>query len=244
MTTAHEAKRQREQLRKELSRSLKQKDREKLVQLQESLSEARATKRQRLREVRDQCRTDQRRISETAKAKRAELNAAVRAEREGAKGSCSLARGRARETGIEGVEKVKRVLGEERAEQRRLKLYEQPREAFLGKRSKRAGIAAVTERRTESDDEVRANLGPEMLPVFEKVKRSIHATPRMTRTEALLQFVHDNPHVVWEVHEKQAADELRRLEREEREHRRAMKHPRRYKRAPAELAASLEGVPF
>ncbi|MCC7542722.1 MAG: hypothetical protein IT379_41280 [Deltaproteobacteria bacterium] len=243
MTTAHEAKRQREQLRKELSRSLKQKDREKLTQLQESLTHARATKRARLREVRDQCRADQRRISETAKAKRAELNAAVRTEREGAKGSCSLARGHARETGTEGVEKVKRVLGEERAEQRRLKLYEKPREAFLGKRSKR-GIAAAAERRTESDDEVRANLGPEMLPVFEKVKRSIHATPRMTRTEAFLQFVHDNPHVVWEVHEKQAADELRRLEREEREHRRAMKHPRRYKRGPAELTASLEGVPF
>lgn len=244
MTTAHEAKRQREQLRKELSRSLKQKDREKLTQLQESLAQARATKRQRLRDVRDQCRADQRRISEAAMAKRAELSAAVRAEREQAKGSCSLARGHARATGTEGVEKVKRVLGEERTEQRRLKLYEKPREAFLGKRSKRAGIAVAAERRTESDDEVRANLGPDMLPVFEKVKRSIHATPRMTRTEAFLQFVHDNPHVVWEVHEKQAADELRRLEREEREHRRAMKHPRRYKRGPAELAASLEGVPF
>ena len=243
MTTAHEAKRQREQLRNELSRSLKQKDREKLAQLQESLAQARATKRARLREVRDQCRADQRRNSETAKAKRAELSAAVRAEREGAKGSSSLARGHARETGTESVEKVKRVLGEERAEQRRLKLYEKPREAFLGKKAK-GGVTAAAERRSESDDEVRANLGPEMLPVFEKVKRSIHATPRMTRTEALLQFVHDNPHVVWEVHEKQAADELRRLEREEREHRRAMKHPRRYKRAPAELAASLEGVPF
>lgn len=241
MTTAHEATRQRQQLRRELAQSLKQQDRTKLTQLQEQLKQARTAKRDRLREVRNQCRTNQRSISETAKERRAALNAAIRAERDTARGSCSTERGRARAGAVERIEKVGRALRDERTEQRRLKLYEKPREHFLGKKSRAAPAA---ERRTESDDEVRANLGPDMLPVFEKVKRSIHATPRMTRTEAFLQFVHDNPHVVWEVHEKDAADELRRLEREEREHRRAMAHPRRYRRGPAELAASLEGVPF
>ena len=54
---------------------------------------------------------------------------------------------------------------------------------------RRRGAAA--ERRAESDDEVRANIPRDLHSYFERVKRSIKGSPRMSRTEAFLQLVHD-----------------------------------------------------
>lgn len=42
------------------------------------------------------------------------------------------------------------------------------------------------ERRAESDDEVRANISRDLVPLFERVKREIKAAPRISRTEAFL----------------------------------------------------------
>jgi hypothetical protein len=58
-------------------------------------------------------------------------------------------------------------------------------------RSKKYAKRAA-DRRTESDDEVRANLPPELVAVFEKVKRAIKAGPRRSRTEAFLEWVEAN----------------------------------------------------
>lgn len=52
---------------------------------------------------------------------------------------------------------------------------------------------SAAERAAESDDEVRNNIAPELRPAFEAWRRRVRATPRMTRTEAFLQLVHDNP---------------------------------------------------
>ena len=42
------------------------------------------------------------------------------------------------------------------------------------------------ERQAESDDEVRSNIPPELVALFERVKRGIKASPRMSRTESFL----------------------------------------------------------
>ncbi len=47
---------------------------------------------------------------------------------------------------------------------------------------------ARIERQAESDDEVRSNIPPELVALFERVKRGIKASPRMSRTEAFLQL--------------------------------------------------------
>ena len=53
--------------------------------------------------------------------------------------------------------------------------------------------STAAERAHESDDEVRNNVEPQLLPAFEAWKRRVIATPRMSRTEAFLQMVHDHP---------------------------------------------------
>lgn len=62
---------------------------------------------------------------------------------------------------------------------------------MLPKRApRRAG--AARERREESDDAVRANIPRHLLPYFERVKRGIKGSPRMSRTEEFLHLVHEN----------------------------------------------------
>jgi hypothetical protein len=48
-------------------------------------------------------------------------------------------------------------------------------------------------RRSESDDEVRANLPADLVPLLERVKRSIKAGPRQSRTEAFLEYAEEHP---------------------------------------------------
>lgn len=222
---------------------LKEKDRKRLAALRKGLEKAREAKRAALDAARETCAANRRAVSESAKARRAELNAQIAAEREAARGSCQAGRADARVKGRLTEEKAREELKAERATARTERIYRQPPKLKAGG-SRGAGARRAAELRAESDSEVRANLEPALLPVWEKFKRHIRPTGRATRTEAFLQFLHDNPHVVWEVQEADAARELRRLEREEREHRRATAHPRRYKRSPEELAASLADVPF
>jgi hypothetical protein len=79
------------------------------------------------------------------------------------------------------------------------------------------------------------------VPLFEKVKRGIKASPRMSRTEAFLQYAEENPHEVLQVIEEENEAKLRQLEKEHREAERAYKRgPRRRRYTPEELA----DVPF
>jgi hypothetical protein len=49
------------------------------------------------------------------------------------------------------------------------------------------------ERQAESDDEVRGNVRPELVALFERVMRSIKASPRTSRTEASLHYAEKHP---------------------------------------------------
>lgn len=243
MPTAAQIKQERARHRRELAAMLKEKDAKRLATLRADLARARDRKQKALVKAREACRANRVAVSESARERRAQLNAAIAAERAAAKGSCSVARSEAREGGKRDVEKVRRELAAEQATLRTERIYRKP--PRLGaSQSTGKGARRAAELRAESDSEVRANLEPSLIPVWEKIKRHIRPTGRATRTEAFLQFLHDNPQVVWEVQEADAARELRRLEREEREHRRSMAAPKRYKRSPEELAASLADVPF
>ena len=73
-------------------------------------------------------------------------------------------------------------------------------EASSRARSKedRAKLAKAIERRSESDDEVRSNIPPELAPLFEKVKRGIKGSARKSRTEEFLEYVEEHPREAWE----------------------------------------------
>jgi len=77
----------------------------------------------------------------------------------------------------------------------------------------RAARRKVTsgERRAESDDEIRGNIPRELLPAFEKYRRvpreaaQWKATPRATRTDAFLQWAHENSAQVERAYNEQEA---------------------------------------
>lgn len=79
------------------------------------------------------------------------------------------------------------------------------------------------ERRQESDDQVRHNLDPDMVPIFNVVAASIKGTPKMTRTESFLHWVHDNPDEVIRMRSDMAAQEVDRWLKEEHERERKEK---------------------
>src|SRR6185295_17647714 len=56
----------------------------------------------------------------------------------------------------------------------------------------RPGVARAVAR-GESDDEVRANIPPDLVPLFERVKRGIKGSARESRTEAFLRYVEEHP---------------------------------------------------
>jgi len=108
-------------------------------------------------------------------------------------------------------------------------------------RRKEAPRVTRVERRGESDDEVRANISSELLPLFERVKRLIKASPRMSRTEAFLQYAEEHPDEVLVAIDDKTDAVIRELERQERQARRGLRpmHSRR------RLAATqLADVPF
>lgn len=95
---------------------------------------------------------------------------------------------------------------------------------------KHPGIA-----KSESDDAVRAELPPDLVPLWDKIGRGIKARPRMSRAETFFQMVHDDPAL--------ASQALEGAIRSDDEYARAEASYRAAKRRPA-LAARASAVPF
>lgn len=97
--------------------------------------------------------------------------------------------------------------------------------------------STARERRQESDDEVRSNLPPELVPVFERFGRSLKGGPRRTRTEAFLEWVEENPDVIYEFQQQDADRWLGQLLAEQAQLQKAQRRGRGAR-------VSLGGVPF
>jgi hypothetical protein len=102
--------------------------------------------------------------------------------------SCAARRDLARSEARAKVEASKQSRRQARADYSELKQLERQAEQ---RRRKHKALPAEAIR--ESDDEVRANIPPELLPVFEQVKRSIKGNAKKSRTEAFLEYVEENP---------------------------------------------------
>lgn len=157
-------------------------------------------------------------IDEARKA-RDEAIQAVRADcrvkRQELRESCALRAARARAAGNQVVEERRAAAKEERKYERMLRAGDRPSRLRSTRR----------ERARESDDEVRANLSADMVPIFDAVRRHIKGTERKSRTEAFLEWAEENPGEVFSLMQHQADRELARLiaeqERLERQTRRA-----------------------
>ena len=60
-------------------------------------------------------------------------------------------------------------------------------------KKKERSIVSAHERRSESDDEVRSNLPPDCLAIFNRMPRHFKSKPGMSRSEAVVQYAHDHP---------------------------------------------------
>lgn len=149
--------------------------------------------------------------------------------------ACAAGKDSARRTGGE-------LEGRARTEAKDAKtLQRQVRDA--DRRSVKARSTA-RERGQEDDDAVRSNLPPELRPVFDKVRRSIKASGKRSRTEAFLDWAEENPDEILSVQQATADRELKALLKQQREQGRTVRDARRYKLPPEELAKLLEAVPF
>ncbi|HEY2405577.1 MAG TPA: hypothetical protein VGI10_06230 [Polyangiaceae bacterium] len=225
---------ERKKLQRELSDHLREKDRAKLGLLRAQIKAARVDRGAMLTRARVSCRTAREMLKERQAVERSELTTAHRAERVAGKTACESGKTNAKLEGLELERGAKRTLKEERIYQRRI------REA--GKAPKQRSTAR--ERAAEDDDAVRRNLPPELLPVFEIVKKKIKGSPRRTRTEAFLEWAEENPEEILAVHEVAAEQYLRGLMKEQREHGRTMRKAGRYAQDPEAVAELLAGVPF
>jgi hypothetical protein len=81
------------------------------------------------------------------------------------------------------------------------------------------------ERTAESDHDVEVNLSPDQLPVWHEVKQQIKATPRMSRTEAFLQWMHDHSADVEHILARDAERAYEEAVRDEARHRRMLSSP-------------------
>lgn len=183
-------------LRREIEKDRRAAVRARLLELDGLIKAARAARDEAIRAVRNDCAL-----------KRQELRE-----------SCRLRASRAKLQGNAEVESGKRTRREESRFESMIRAADKPGRL-------RSTRTTARERGQESDDEVRSNLPPELVPVFNSVRRHIKGTPRKSRTEAFLQYAEENPGEVFAGMQHRADRELAALlaeqERTERELRRA-----------------------
>lgn len=232
--SAAQAKRDRKALHKAIAHDLKRQARAKVKELREAVRVARAGRKALHERARARCRAERAHVRARAEQRRqralAELRAATQQERKAAHFICHTAKATAKTEHKGHVERARATLSAERQYQADLRRIE------AANRAKKPGLARARVRRSESNDEVRQNLDPDMLALFEKVRRQITGSDRQSRTEAFLAYAHDHPKELLGALDDLAEQKIRELEREHRKaHRFARK---RYS------AAELDAVPF
>lgn len=246
MRTAAQSKADRKELHRSIAQQHRAEARAKLAALRTAVKEARKKRSESHAFARTQCKLARAIVRQRAKEHReralSDLRRAREEERAAAHSSCQILKDEARAS-KEGHAQARAVHAAERQYRRELRTIE----ANNRKKLKAHRATSAKERRAESDDEVRANLDPSMLALFERVKRSIKATPRMTRTEVFLQYAHENPGELLGALDDDAERQIRELERQRDEaHKQARRVPslRTRMRRKKYTAAELAETPF
>ena len=133
-----------------------------------------------------------------------------RKAREKLRNVCGARRERAGREGTEVVNARAREMHEER--------HFDKLQRSAGKRSTTKPIGrvrnAARERESESDDAVRRDIPPELVSVFNRVRRNIKGSDHRTRSEAFLEWAEENPGEIYAMQEQEAAREIKRLVKE------------------------------
>ena len=217
------------ELAKQIRTQQREAAREHLVELRASIRHARAERKAAICRAKNQCRVDRAALRARLKSERVrilrELVELAERERAAARTTCS-----AELTAAKGlatrVARARAELAAERkyrAEMRRIEAHNRTKAAEHKK-------ATRAERRAESDDEVRANIPETYVRLWERVKRGIKATPRISRTEAFMQYAEEHPEELLESIDDQTERLVRELEERERAAIKAERAARRARR--------------
>jgi hypothetical protein len=232
--TPQEAKRQRRKLQKEIANELRAADRIKLHQLDEHIAHARKKRRAALQEVRRVCKLARFELKERQQKERERIRDEQRRQRLERRTGCQAAR---LATSVEGKAEIERL---------RLERKQTKSEQRVIERAGKAPRLYSThgERKQESDDTVRRDIPSELIPVFNRVRSRIKGSARRSRSEAFLEWAHENPDEVLSVQQADAERYLAKLVKEQHQHRGAMRKASRYKLTEAEIKKRLANVPF
>ena len=196
---------------RDIAREDRKKKRALMIELRAEVRAARTRRKQALFEAKERCRAERLAARERARTLRmralAELREAMQAERMAARQTCTVRLGEARSI-KDDIERARAKVAAEKQYRRELRRIE----AANRQRRREHPHATYIEKRSESDDEVRMNISLDLVPLFERVKRGIKATPRISRTEAFLKYAEEHPDEVLDDIEDQTEALVREFE--------------------------------
>jgi hypothetical protein len=206
----------------QIARDQRRQQREHLVDLRAQVRQARTDRKAALEQARARCRGERlaarQRVQELRERVIRELREAVAAERASARETCSARLGAAR--GIsDRIARVRAQLEAERSYQRDMRRIERANR----QRTRAAHRTTAAEHRSQSDDTVAGNIPPELVSLWERVKRSIRGSDRMSRTEAFLEYAESHPEEVLQALDDRTDALVRELEARERDASRAFR---------------------
>ena len=226
-------------------RFIQERDRAQLKALRAALTAAQKRQAEARRKVIAQCRRNRERLKGSVKAyrlqERARINREVEDLRATARRTCELRKASVRKAGLSVRAQKRAELEAERHLQRDLRQTEAHAKRVHARHKRTAREVSA-----ESDDEVRANIDADLVPVFDRVKKSVKASAHQSRTEAFLRYVEENPQEVIQLQQQSADLEVKRLLAEQAKAERShVKHLKRgYQPTKAERDAYRESVPF
>ena len=172
--------------KKQLARSIDRDRTAKLKALRGEVKAARERKRGAKAAAAARCRAERDRAAAARHAAREAL-ARAKAALVAARGSCAAPEGLADLAAA--VAKASNALAKEEEHVRAVRAADRAAKARMSK----PGPSKAREKAGESDDEVRANIHPDLLGLFERLKRSIKGSARKSRTEEFLEYVEAHP---------------------------------------------------
>lgn len=198
---------------RDIEREARKKRRSVRAELAARLRAARADHKSKRDELLASCKAHREKARERSKAnaKAIEgLRAAGRHERAAARGTC--------DAGAATIGEVKREVAGARGKlAAEVKAQRELREIEALARRGKKDERAAKEARSESDDEVRGNIPSDLVPLFNRIKKGIAASARMSRTEAFLKYVEEHPAEALEGSEAASDALIAELERRQRE---------------------------
>jgi len=173
--------------------------------LRERLRQALASKAQRMRELAVVLRAERGALRDRLRANRKraleELRAAARAEHETAREQWRRRRLEAKEESGSDVARARAELAAERAHKAAHRQIDRAHRIDMTRHARGSGPS-------QTDDDVRALIPPELAPLFDRVKRSIRGGAGQTRAEAFLRYAERHPDETFKAVEPRGEEQI------------------------------------